>query len=177
MSVEWENGDDRDGFALQMLAVVVVSAIISAIGGWGLAKLTHGPSPKMDRSEITALQRKTAAFEDSLKQQVLETATLRRQLANLTSENGIIVRLVGHVKALKERNQLLTEIVMQQQENVGSRTGISANGLTMTGAEGAALSEQNIASPTRLMVVTPSKNSKAEPEKTTSTKEAVEEGE
>ncbi|OYR17609.1 hypothetical protein CEV31_4336 [Brucella thiophenivorans] len=79
-------------------------------------------------------------------------------------ENGVIDRMVGHLKSLQQRNAMLSEIVFEKPSN----SKVSANGLIMPGLEGAGVTEQNFASPTRLMIVTPSvkpASAPAEPKK------------
>ncbi|WP_171319249.1 hypothetical protein [Ochrobactrum soli] len=86
-------------------------------------------------------------------------------MAALTSDNGIIARLVGHIKTLREQNQMLSEIITRSGNSaadMGER--FPANGLAESGMDGAAMTEQNVASPTRLMVVTPTKKKEAEPQ-------------
>ena len=165
MAIQWDGRTGDEGFATRIASVVIVSAIISTACSYAVFKMQAPATVKPNTGEITKLQSETAGLEASLRDQIAETAALRREMAVLTSDNGIIARLVGHIKRLREQNQMLSEIVTRSGNtapDMGER--FPANGLAASGMDGAAMTEQNVASPTRLMVVTPPQKKEAEPQ-------------
>lgn len=147
MAIQWDGRTGDEGLATRIASVVIVSAIISTACSYAVFKMQAPATFKPNTGEITKLQSETAGLEASLRDQIAETAALRREMAVLTSDNGIIARLVGHIKTLREQNQMLSEIVTRSGNtapDMGER--FPANGLAASGMDGAAMTEQNVAS-------------------------------
>lgn len=166
MAIQWNGRIRDDGFVTRMTSVVIVSAIISATCSYAIFRMQAPPATRPSTGAIVKLQSEVAGLEESLRSQIAETAALRREMAVLTSDNGIIARLVGHVKTLREQNHMLSEIVARSGNTTPDTDDrYPANSLASSGMDGgAAITGQNVSSPTRLMVVTPTKKTEPGPE-------------
>ncbi|WP_143850937.1 hypothetical protein [Brucella thiophenivorans] len=164
MTSHWDKNDSVLSSSIRLIAVGVVSSLVTLAAVWIVSGKTDAASGKELTSKLAELERKFDAQSQNHEDLVIRHARLRNELTSLTMENGVIDRMVGHLKSLQQRNAMLSEIVFEKPSN----SKVSANGLIMPGLEGAGVTEQNFASPTRLMIVTPSvkpASAPAEPKK------------
>jgi hypothetical protein len=109
--------------------------------------------------EILMLKRKAESTGSNYSNLVADQASLRLELHKVTSDDGILSRIVTHITQLRSRESelftLIQQVVSPMETQSGHGTPVAANGLTLSGVEQSAVTEQNYASPSRLMIVTP----------------------
>jgi len=159
MPIIWSKPDVYPSLGRVVILSMLTSTIVSIICN------SFYNEPKSERQleklkyEILLLRRKVDSTSSNYNNLVADQAALRLELHKVTSDDGVLSRIVTHITQLRSRSSemltLMQQIASPMEPQSGQGTPVAANGLTLSGVEQSAVTEQNYASPSRLMIVTP----------------------